>query len=555
METDYILDYGVLSAEGRDQLYLVARIRASASHEGAERSPLNMGVVLDRSGSMHGVKLKYVKEAAQFLVRHLDASDRFNLVAYDTTVSVIVPPTRSSHKDQMTQAIQRIESGGGTNLSGGWLRGCQLVAEGIAGGRAMPKFNPFPAWLSQNDEKSLSEAQINRVLLLTDGLANQGVTDLVRLVQMARHQREEGVPTTTIGVGLQFNEDLLVQMASEGGGNFYFIDNPDQIPQIFANELQTLLGVVAQNLVVSLVPKSNARFVRQLNTYPSDSSDGAAVFRLGDLTGGETKTLVLELAVPDLPGLGEVEIAQLRFEYDELQDERALHRVVEMPVMVNVVAETDFSAETANPDVMRDVLRLQAGLARRDAIKLADMGQFKAASDRLNHAADSIEQSDIVDDDLQAEHDMLREEAIDMDIGAERYDSYTRKTSTTSSHHTSQLGGTTETGVLYHRLRDSRQAMERNGTTPTQLKWKKETLDLTMDTLTFGRAEDNDVVVDDVPVSRYHCRLVREGEHLFLEDLGSTNGTYANRGRVESRFRVSEGDVMTIGTWLFMFRG
>ena len=71
------------------------------------------------------------------------------------------------------------------------------------------------------------------MLLLTDGLANQGVTDPNRLIQMARHQREQDVPTTTFGVGLKFNEDLLIQMASEGGGNFYFIDNPDQIPQMF----------------------------------------------------------------------------------------------------------------------------------------------------------------------------------------------------------------------------------------------------------------------------------------------------------------------------------
>jgi hypothetical protein len=204
---------------------------------------------------------------------------------------------------------------------------------------------------------------------------------------------------------------------------------------------------------------------------------------------------------------------------------------------------------------MRDVLRLQAGHARRSAIFLADKGRFRAATDTLNEAADAIEQSDIDDDDLQAEHDMLREEAVDMDIGAQRYDAYSRKVGTASFGQTTKLDSPQETGAMYHRLRASREAIERNGTTPTQLKWKKESLDLTMDTLTFGRAEDNDVVVDDVPVSRYHCRLVREGDHLYLEDLDSTNGTYANRGRVESRFRVSEGDVMTIGTWLFMFRG
>ena len=550
MEADYILDYGVVSATGRNQLYLLARIRAPAARVAVDRSPLNISAVLDRSGSMEGDKLNYVKEAAQFLVRQLDANDRFSLVTYDTNVEVSVPPTQVVHKDVMNQAIQRIEANGGTNLSGGWLKGCQLVSEGIVTGQA--RFTPFPRWLPGSD--ALSKAQVNRVLLLTDGLANHGITDAGRLVQMARHQREQGVPTTTIGVGLDFNEDLLVQMASEGGGNFYFIDNPDQVPQIFAEELQTLLEVVAQNLVISLIPKSDVRFVKQLNAYPSDKTDNSAAFRLGDLSGEETKTLVLELSVPELSASGEVEIARLRFEYDEIQDERAVHRVVELPVHVNVVDEAEVAGQSADPDVMRDVLRLQAGQARRNAVDLADRGEFKAASDILKNAADSIEQAGLDDESLQTEHDMLREEAIDMDIGAQRYNAYGRKVATDTLTKTMRLHSPDNTISLFSRLRDSRQAVERKGKTPTLLKWKQESLELNMDVLRLGRAPENDIVIPEESVSKYHCWLIREGDDLFLEDLNSTNGTFANRGRVTDRFRLSEGDVMTIGTWLFMFR-
>src|SRR5581483_3554447 len=137
----------------------------------------------------------------QFLMQHLGAQDRFSLVTYDQKVAVHIAPTSVIHKDNLSSSIETITSGGTTNLSGGWLQGCQLVAE---------------------------------------GLADEGVTDSNRLVAMARQKREEGVTTTTMGVGMDFNEDLLTRMANEGGGAFYFIDNPDQAPKIFAEELNDL---------------------------------------------------------------------------------------------------------------------------------------------------------------------------------------------------------------------------------------------------------------------------------------------------------------------------
>ena len=227
IEAKYTLDYDVLSITRHHTLYLLACIKAHADPQAAERSPLNLSVVLDRSGSMEGSKLAYVKEAAQFLVCQLGVQDCFSLVTYDSTVAVPVAPTRVVHKDQINQTIQAIHAGGQTNLSGGWLQGCELVDEGI-GYRPEPRsLKPRTRWLPNRREQSLAQAQVNRVLLLTDGLANRGVTDPHRLALIARQKHEEGVHTTTIGVGTQFNEDLLVHMASEGGGNFYFIDNPD----------------------------------------------------------------------------------------------------------------------------------------------------------------------------------------------------------------------------------------------------------------------------------------------------------------------------------------
>src|SRR5689334_12811226 len=108
MRADYVLDYDVISAANENHLYLVARIEAGPAPEGQQRRPLNIGVVMDRSGSMGGTKIDYVKKATQFLVQHLGASDRFSLTVYDDVIEVPVKPEAPVHKDPINRIIDRI---------------------------------------------------------------------------------------------------------------------------------------------------------------------------------------------------------------------------------------------------------------------------------------------------------------------------------------------------------------------------------------------------------------------------------------------------------------
>lgn len=529
MQVDYVLDYDVLSVERDHRVYLLAKIKAKSAPDQRKRLPLNLSVVLDRSGSMAGDKLDYVKKATQFLIRHLDSSDYFSLVTYNHEVHIEIPPRQVINKDQLSRSIEAFMAGGSTNLSGGWLQGCQLVTA------------------------HLDKQGINRTLLLTDGLANQGITEPQRLASLARQKREEGVTTTTMGVGMDFNEDLLTQMASEGGGAFYFIDNPDQTPHIFVEELQDLLKVVGQNLVISLKPSSYVEDIQQLNTYPIDYQNRQETrFRLGDLYSDELKTLMLALSIPALKTLGDIEIAQLGFEYDEIVGDRTEHRYLTFPILINVVAERESQTEP-RPEVARVALILEAARAREAAIRYADKGDFQQARDRLTQAADAIAQAQIDDDELHVEHNMLREEAMDMEIGLQRYDAYSRKSSTSKIHYSTQRGRREETVFVHTRLKASREAFERHGERPSYMKWKREELTLTMHILKIGRATDNDIVIPEPDVSEHHCQIVRQGEDLYLEDLNSTNGTFANGGRVDKPFQLSVGDVVTVGKWLFMF--
>jgi Ca-activated chloride channel family protein len=532
MQADYVLEYNVLSMEKDHRLYLLARIKAQPGQQNADRRVLNLSVVIDRSGSMAGDKLDYVKKAAQFLVKHLAGKDMLSIVTYDQSVKVNVAPGPVVHKDRINSSVHKIQAGGTTNLSGGWLQGCQLVDE------------------------HTQKGQTNRVLLLSDGLANQGVTDTDRLEGMARQKREQGITTTTMGVGMDFNEDLLKRMAAAGGGAFYFIDNPDQAPAIFNEELQDLMNVVGQNLIVTLTPTERVDEINQLNAYPTEKNGKVLQFQMGDLYADEIKTLVLELSIPALKELGEIEVARLKFDYDELESEHSTtHRTLELPIIINAVSDMSTAAQSPNLEVLKTALLLRAARAREDAIKQADQGEFKSASDILKNMASEIEEAEIEDEDLQTQHDMLHEEAVDMELGSQRYDSYTRKAHTTKTVFSDRYDRySDQTQALHMRLKKSRRAIERHEDVPTVLRWKKEEVELDgVELLRIGRAGDNDVVLEEKAISKYHCQISREDGRLYLEDLQSKNGTFANGGQVApgKRFELSRGDVVTIGRTLF----
>jgi Ca-activated chloride channel family protein len=532
MRADFVLDYSVIAVERAQHVYLLARIQAETAPQSADRRPLNLSVVLDRSGSMQGDKLAYVKQAAQILVQRLAAKDRFSLVSYNHTVTVDIPPVAVVEKDRINQAIKKVESSGTTNLSGGWLQGCQLVVGEIV------------------------EGQVNRVLLLTDGLANEGVTDPARLEALARQKRGEGITTTTMGVGMDFNEDLLTRMAKEGGGAFYFIDNPDQAPTIFNEELNLMMNIVGQNLLITLILTPDVTMVRQLSGYTTQPNADGATFRLGDIFADELKALMLELSIPALKTLGEVEVARLRFEYDELGGDSVTHRVIELPIRVNTVTVDDFEKQLRDPDVVKMALLMQAARAREEAIQHADAGDFEQASQVLGHTADLIRNSQIKDPDLQQQHDMLREEAVDMDLGEERYTAYERKAQTSKAFHTATrpLTSSAASASLHGRMKGTRRSLERHGPPPGRITWADGMREIG-EQLRIGREDDNDIVIHEDPVSAHHCEIVRRGNEVILRDLNSTNGTFANGGRLHGEFRLSVGDVMTVGTVLFMFEG
>jgi Ca-activated chloride channel family protein len=316
------------------------------------RAPLNLALILDRSGSMQGDKLRFVQQAARHVLDMLDERDRVAVVAYDDQVSLIAPssPMTAPAREDLKRRIDELRPGGYTDLSGGWLEGCREIAA------------------------HQSPDGINRALLLTDGLANRGITDVEELYGHARELRRRGVATSTFGVGLDFNEQLLEGLAEQGGGHFYYIERPDQIPGVFQRELGELLTVVAREAFLSIgIPKGVA--VELLGDLPHERTAGRLRVFLGDLFAGERRAVYARvLTPPDMPGTsvvlrGELSYADLDGRATAVAEEIAFSYTREAEVLLAPIYEA----------LLRRASEVEMAAATAQALKLERAGQGRQA--------------------------------------------------------------------------------------------------------------------------------------------------------------------------------
>ncbi|HYG57191.1 MAG TPA: VWA domain-containing protein [Symbiobacteriaceae bacterium] len=356
-------------------IHLLIQLTAPATHT---RPPLNLAAIVDRSGSMHGPKLDHTKHALLFLVDQTAEADRLAIITYDDTVQTIHPSQPIPHKDPLKAKLARIDSGGMTNLSGGLATGMQQIA---------PHGGPD---------------RLSRALLMTDGLANVGVTDPETLLTWVKTWRQRGLGLSTLGVGDDFNEDLLVAMAEAGGGNFHYIANPDQIPAIFAQELDGLLQVAAQSIQLTI------------STEPGVAIDGGGTrvtLTLPDLYGGEVKSILISLHVAALPPSGN--LAKLTLSYIDTA-----------PATLTAEVTTETTADPA--EVIRQLNLLEAATAREEAVQMADRGDLQGGARRLAQAAVAMEALAVEGDAYAAEQvASLRTQAEALQ--KEQYDKAARK--------------------------------------------------------------------------------------------------------------------------------
>jgi Ca-activated chloride channel family protein len=361
------LDVDMVAVETEDEISVLLELAAPTAATNADdtRPPATLQVVLDRSGSMaEDDRLGGATRALLALVDRLDPTDNFGLVAFDDEATVVVPAGPLADKDAVRRAIAEIHVGGMTDLSSGYLRGLQ-EARRVCGDAGAT------------------------VLLISDGHANQGVTDHDQLNGIARQAHTNNVTTATLGYGLGYDEELLAAIADGGAGEALFAEDPDTAGKLIAGQVDGLLSKAAQAASLTIKMHEPVASVFIFGDLPSvQLPDHSVMVELGDLWAGETRKVLLRFAVPAMAALGLATVAELTLQYVELPSLDS--HTVTVPLSVNVVPGDEAAGRVPNPVVTTEVAFQQAQEAKRQASEALRRSDVASASDLFRDASQIV---------------------------------------------------------------------------------------------------------------------------------------------------------------------
>ncbi|KAF0700998.1 Aste57867_8444 [Aphanomyces stellatus] len=354
----------------------------------AERQPIDLVVVLDRSGSMAGHNLDLCKKTMQFLVDQLAAHDRVAVVSYGSTVTTDMPLAAMTltGKQTLMRTVLNIHASGGTNLSAGLLAG---IDEILHPSRRVP-------------DSVLPPNPVQSVLLLTDGQANEGITNVPLLVRMVEGSLPTNVSLYTFGYGFGHDAGLLGQLAEIGRGAFYFVQNVDRVALAFADCLGGLLSVVAQNIKVECVAKAGVTIqaVKTKRHVTTIQAKTHVEIDLGDLFADETRDVLLHIQVESTTPTTKNSTNQHMMDLIEFRLRYANVLLARLDTTTAVVA-------IERPDTVTDTTRDELVVAQKQRVATADAmeaAQAAAARGDFSQARATI----------QTTHDALKDELKSM---------------------------------------------------------------------------------------------------------------------------------------------
>ncbi len=352
------------------------------------RPPVNLCLVLDRSGSMSGTKLQKAKEAAIVALRRLGERDLFSLVVYDHTVTTLIPPQTAANSEWIESRIQGISAGGNTALFG-------AVSQGAAEVR-----------------RQLQRNYIHRVILLSDGLANVGPSSPSDLGRLGAALLKEGISVTTIGIGNGFNEDLMTQLASNSDGNHYFVESSRDLPRIFAAELGDVLSIAARRIRIDIECLPGVRPLRIIGREGLIRGNRVQL-QMNQLYGGQQKYALIEVLVEPGTAGESRQIAQVNCRY-----ENALTNSSEQTLRL---ASIGFSARqeeirrSASRTVQKAVVENEMAVARDRALDLYNAGRKDEAVRELQQSSGKLKarSANLGFSDLAEEAEGLEQDAVE----------------------------------------------------------------------------------------------------------------------------------------------
>jgi len=400
-------DYSVRLADKAGDAYVKVTLAADKV-AAANRPSVNLSIVLDRSGSMHGDKIVKAREAACEAINRLDANDIVSVVAYDNRSEVIIPAQHVTEKEALVARVKAIEP-----------RGSTALFDGVAAGAAELK-------------KFKGKCEISRVLLLSDGQANVGPSSAEELGRYGALLMKEGIAVSTVGLGVDYNEDLMTRLSQKSDGNSYFVEKSDDLMRVFSAELGDVLSVAATK--VALKVSFGVGFTPvALIGRDGRILDGVVSIDLNQLYGGQEKYVIVKCdAAPGSVGSAR-EIAKAEVSYVDPRDEKS--KTVTGVGTVTYSSDSAAVAASVNKSVVRERALNENAMRTEEALKLADRGEFKAAEELMRrNYSNSMEVQGVIGRDalLEADADMQMLNSSNMNSAG--YSRSARKSMRTQSY-------------------------------------------------------------------------------------------------------------------------
>jgi Ca-activated chloride channel family protein len=329
----------------------------------ADRTPANIAIVLDKSGSMGGNKIIHAKQAARMAVGLLNKEDIVSIVSYDNTVNVLVPATKVTDKASIYAAIERMEASGGTALFAGVSKGAAEV------------------------RKFLSKDRINRVILLSDGQANVGPSSPTELGSLGASLSKDGMTVTTIGLGTGYNEDLMASLAGYSDGNHAFVKNAKDLAQVFQYEFGDVLSVVAQDVEVIIQCKEGIKPLRVLGREASILGQTIKT-TMSQLYSEQEKYVMIEVEVPAGKVNEQKALADVQISYHNMHSKQKNQLTSTLQLAYSNSA--DEIKRALNKSVVKSATKQIANETSKKALSLRDQGKGEAARLLLQESSSFI---------------------------------------------------------------------------------------------------------------------------------------------------------------------
>lgn len=356
------LGHSTIDRKSKDQVYLRLSLKSLAAAQRSKRPPINVALVLDRSGSMSGDRLAHAKKGAEVALERLAQDDIVSLVSYNHGVDVDVPAGKiGSKRDDIERAIRKLMATGTTALYAGVKEGGAQV------------------------EQYHSDMQVNRVVLLSDGLANVGPSSPAELAELGRALASKGISVSTIGLGLEYNEDLMQRLAAASDGNHVFVERPSDLAEIFDREFGDALSIAARDVIITIECKAGFRPKRVLGRDGEISGDRITL-KLNQLQAENERYVVVELEPASAASAtAEESIASIAVDYLDMESgARSSDTAVVKARFTDDAKEAEASLNKA---VMSQVTEQVATENSERAVELRDQGDIKGARKALEDNA------------------------------------------------------------------------------------------------------------------------------------------------------------------------